>query len=417
MAMLKNYSLPSLLWLLPVAILIGFLRLAYLVLTRRFDECARPAGGMGVEHRASPRDDRSSRPGAIRSEGSRSPAATVHGIRRGAAAAMVRGCGADLRGAAGDRRAKTRMPPSAGGCAIEPPRSSVRTQSSSHRSWGRSWRAVACGASSARSRCTVVPCRRSRAPGMASSASLRPVTGPPDSAERSRRVPRSGRWAPFRGSRSAARPSRRSCCWPAGRSSPRSCSTARSARITGRPGAAVLGAVSYGLSATVLWAFSEGRIALLVALCVLPVILERLEVAFGPGRASGRAVEVHRRSRRHVRGRDGVHAGRGARGCGARRRAGPVRFLTPSWAGDRGRGVRRGRRAPLPVRADHGGRRRRGSRLPHRHHGPRGARPARGRRRAGDVVGSRVPSGRRRARVLARRDPSTAGSRIARWSR
>ena len=55
------------------------------------------------------------------------------------------------------------------------------------------------------------------------------------------------------------------------------------ARITGRPGAAVLGAVSYGLSATVLWAFSEGRIALLVALCVLPVIIERLEVAFGPG--------------------------------------------------------------------------------------------------------------------------------------
>ena len=44
----------------------------------------------------------------------------------------------------------------------------------------------------------------------------------------------------------------------------------------------MLGAVSYGLSATVLWAFSEGRIALLVALCVLPVILERLEVALSP---------------------------------------------------------------------------------------------------------------------------------------
>jgi hypothetical protein len=55
------------------------------------------------------------------------------------------------------------------------------------------------------------------------------------------------------------------------------------ARMTGRPGAAVLGAVSYGLSATVLWGFSEGRIGLLVALCVLPVILERLEVAFGRG--------------------------------------------------------------------------------------------------------------------------------------
>jgi GT2 family glycosyltransferase len=53
------------------------------------------------------------------------------------------------------------------------------------------------------------------------------------------------------------------------------------ARITGRPGAAVTGAVSYGLSAMVLWGFSEGRIGLLVALCVLPAILERLEVAFG----------------------------------------------------------------------------------------------------------------------------------------
>ena len=55
------------------------------------------------------------------------------------------------------------------------------------------------------------------------------------------------------------------------------------ARITGRPGAAVLGAVSYGLSAMVLWSFSDGRIPLLVALCVLPVLFERLETAFGRG--------------------------------------------------------------------------------------------------------------------------------------
>ena len=55
------------------------------------------------------------------------------------------------------------------------------------------------------------------------------------------------------------------------------------ARITGRPGAAALGALSYGLSAMVLWGFSEGRIGLLIALCVVPVIMERLEVAFGRG--------------------------------------------------------------------------------------------------------------------------------------
>ncbi len=53
------------------------------------------------------------------------------------------------------------------------------------------------------------------------------------------------------------------------------------ARLTGRPAAAVLGAVSYALSAIVLWSFSEGRIDLLVALCVLPVLAERLETAFG----------------------------------------------------------------------------------------------------------------------------------------
>jgi hypothetical protein len=55
------------------------------------------------------------------------------------------------------------------------------------------------------------------------------------------------------------------------------------ARLTGRPGAAVLGAISYGLSAMVLWSFSDGRISLLVALCVLPVLFERLESAFGRG--------------------------------------------------------------------------------------------------------------------------------------
>lgn len=53
------------------------------------------------------------------------------------------------------------------------------------------------------------------------------------------------------------------------------------ARLTGRPGAAVLGAAAYGLSALVLWSFSEGRIDLLVALSVLPALAERLEVAFG----------------------------------------------------------------------------------------------------------------------------------------
>jgi GT2 family glycosyltransferase len=53
-------------------------------------------------------------------------------------------------------------------------------------------------------------------------------------------------------------------------------------RLTGRPGPCVVAAAAYGLSAIVLSAFSEGRIALLVALAVLPPLVERLEVAFAP---------------------------------------------------------------------------------------------------------------------------------------
>jgi GT2 family glycosyltransferase len=53
------------------------------------------------------------------------------------------------------------------------------------------------------------------------------------------------------------------------------------ARLTGRPGAGVVAASAYVLSALVLWSFSEGRIGFLVGLAVLPAVAERLEVAFG----------------------------------------------------------------------------------------------------------------------------------------
>jgi len=51
-------------------------------------------------------------------------------------------------------------------------------------------------------------------------------------------------------------------------------------RLTGRPGPSVVAASAYALSAIVLSAFSDGRIALLTALIVLPALVERLEVAF-----------------------------------------------------------------------------------------------------------------------------------------
>ena len=51
-------------------------------------------------------------------------------------------------------------------------------------------------------------------------------------------------------------------------------------RLTGRPGAAMVAAAAYAVSALVLCAFSDGRIALLAAIAAMPPLVERLEVAF-----------------------------------------------------------------------------------------------------------------------------------------
>ena len=53
-----------------------------------------------------------------------------------------------------------------------------------------------------------------------------------------------------------------------------------SVRLTRRPGASVTAAVAYALSAVVLWAFSDGRLDLIIGLAVLPPLVERFEVAF-----------------------------------------------------------------------------------------------------------------------------------------
>jgi GT2 family glycosyltransferase len=51
-------------------------------------------------------------------------------------------------------------------------------------------------------------------------------------------------------------------------------------RLSVRPGPAVLAAAAYGLGALTLWAFSDGRLGLLIALAVLPAVAERIESAF-----------------------------------------------------------------------------------------------------------------------------------------
>jgi len=52
------------------------------------------------------------------------------------------------------------------------------------------------------------------------------------------------------------------------------------ARQTGSPGAAVVAAAVYVLSATMLWGFSEGRLSFLVVLAVLPPAWDRIDAAF-----------------------------------------------------------------------------------------------------------------------------------------
>jgi GT2 family glycosyltransferase len=53
------------------------------------------------------------------------------------------------------------------------------------------------------------------------------------------------------------------------------------ARQTRLPATAIVAAIAYVLSAAVLWSFSEGRIGLLVGVAALPVAWERLDGAFG----------------------------------------------------------------------------------------------------------------------------------------
>lgn len=51
-------------------------------------------------------------------------------------------------------------------------------------------------------------------------------------------------------------------------------------RLTRQPGPSIIAACAYAVSALLLWAFSEGRLSMLVALAAMPALLERLEVAF-----------------------------------------------------------------------------------------------------------------------------------------
>ena len=357
----RTTRLPSLLWVLPLALLLG--RSAWCTsCSLDGSRSARPAGRVGMEHRPPPGHPLPAACGRSRARRCR-----IANFRRFMESAGS-GCraGSPRRGGSSRSSARSRSEdegePSADGSATGPLRSSAHIRSSSPRSSGRWWPRSRSGASSGRGRCTAGPCRRSPVRGRASSASWPPAIGRPDSVGRSRRVPALGAmgglsWLSFGSTtrraegvaRRRARSSRRSCCIARSRGSP---------AVRARPCSA---AVSYGLSAMVLWALL--RRAHRTPGGALRLARPRSSgwSRVRPRRAARRAVAVHRRPRRDARGRV-------SRSCPAWRWPLGVlvvvqvalRCVTRPRAGDRGGGVRRRRGAPVPVRAHHDLRRRRG---------------------------------------------------------
>ena len=416
MAMLKNYSLPSLLWLLPVAILIGFFRLAYLVLTRRFDESLDllAAWGWNIVHL----------PGTIARRVRAQSVRKVpdHQLRR-----FMESAGVRLPrwfAAAGQILEEQREVEDEDEDATVGRRLRDRTASlvGTHPVVVASFLGALVGAVALRSFLGPEALHGGALPAFPSSwngffselASGYRTTGLGGTLAASPALGAMGAvsWIAFGSTTVAQKVLLAGGPMFASIMLYRALATDHRPPRRGGGRGGVLRIVGHG--AVGVLRRSHRAAGGVVRAPRHP------RTARGRVRAGGaprRTLEVHRRSRRHVRGRDGVHAGRGARGRGARRRAGPVRFLTPPWVGDRGRGVRRGRRAPLPVRAHHGGRRRR-----------RLSGPASGPRTSGRSAGSRSAAGR--GRGWSRRScrsppcwrsrssaPSTAGSRTGRWSR
>ena len=274
--------------------------------------------------------------------------------------------GTDLRRAAGDRGRKTRTPPSADGCATEPPRSSGHIPSSSRRSSGRVVAAVAF-----RSLLGPEPLHGGALamfPGswqgfFAELASGYRTTGLGGTLAASPVARGDGRALVAR----VRQHGDRTEGVARGRADPRlrSCSIARSRASPAVPARPSSGRSSYGLSAMVLWSVlgRSHRTRWWRSACC-PSSSSDSRSAFGPRRAARRAVAVHRRRRGDARGRDRVHARRGAG------RAAVLVVVQVVFGASRGRGLgiaaaacRRRRGAPVPVRAHHGRRRRRGARV------------------------------------------------------
>ena len=101
--MLKNYSLLSLLWVVPAALLLGTVRFVYLVLGRRFEEAFDVAAAWGWNLAHLPGTLARRRQGAEGSTGPRPRPPALHGVRRVPLATLVRDRRTDPRGAARDR--------------------------------------------------------------------------------------------------------------------------------------------------------------------------------------------------------------------------------------------------------------------------------------------------------------------------
>ena len=111
--MLKDYGVLTLLWLLPVYVVLGLARMLYLALSRRFEDAFDLLGGLGVEPPAPSRDAPPTDPGPIRPLGRRPQDPPVHGVHVPAPEVVRARGGVPGRGSGGVRRRGARAPAAA----------------------------------------------------------------------------------------------------------------------------------------------------------------------------------------------------------------------------------------------------------------------------------------------------------------
>ena len=277
--MLKNYGLLSLLWLVPAALLLGTIRFVYLILGRRFEEALRRRRGVGLEPRPSPGH---AVPTSARAEGRR---VRDRSLRRFMESAGVR----SPRWFATAERILEEQRAIDEADEGEPIQRRLRDRTASL--VGRipvivgSFLAIVVGA---------VAVRELIGPDLLAGGALPafPARAGDLFAELAaavRSTPLGGTLAPSPALGALGILSVAAFGDPflaqkavllAGPPLAAVLMYRAAVRLGVRPGPAVVAAAAYGLGALTLWAFSDGRLGLLIALAVMPAVAERVEAAF-----------------------------------------------------------------------------------------------------------------------------------------